>query len=81
MAGELKTSEEVQIFQKFTKIFAQNSYPVSHNALQIVKKKHGGKHNGGIWLQKNQLKFLKSNILTRRPQISLDPLLNIFYQA
>ena len=30
------------------KILLKDSFPVSHNAMQTMKKKHGGKHNGGI---------------------------------
>ena len=46
--------------------------------MQTMKKKHGGKHNGGILLKKNSAGTLKSNILTCRPLINLEPLLNIF---
>ena len=35
----------------------KDSFPVSHNAMQTMKKKHGGKHNGGILLKKIQLKL------------------------
>ena len=81
MAGELKTSEEVQIFQEMTEKFAQrfiSGFPqINANCEQETWRK-------GKWrnfAEKNSAETLKSSTFTCRPLINLEPLLKMFYQA
>ena len=60
MAGELK--KKFKFSKWWQPNFLNDSFPVSHNAMPIVNKKNGGKHNGwehngGVLLKKIQLKL------------------------
>ena len=82
MAGELKTSEEVQIFQEMTEKFAQrfiSGFPQCNANYEIETWRKAQWRN---FAEKNSAETLKlNNIFTCRPLINLEPLLNIFYQA
>ena len=81
MAGELKTSEEVQIFQEMTEKFAPRFISGFPQCNANCEEETWRKAQWRNFAEKNSAETLKSNIFTCRPQINLEPLLNIFYQT
>ena len=81
MAGELKTSEEVQIFQEMTEKFAQRFISGFPQCNANYEQETWRKAQWRNLAEKNSAETLKSNIFTCRPLINLEPLLNMFYQV
>ena len=81
MPGELKTSEEVQIIQEMTEKFAPRFISGFPQCNSNCEEETWRKAQWRNFAEKNSAETLKSDIFTWRPQINLEPLLNIFYQT